>query len=286
MKKANKIITILIALILFFSILMEDETIDDNITEGNLEVHFIDVGQGDSTLIINGEESMLIDGGKNQDAESLVNYIRNQNITKLKYVIGTHPHEDHIGGLDKVIDNFDVEKVIMPNVTATTKTFEDVLDSIMNKGLTITKAKSGDKYDLNGAEIDILGPNSEKYSNLNNYSVVVKLTFGNNSFMFTGDAEELAEKEILEKYAYKLKSDVLKLGHHGSSTSNSEEFLSLVNPEFAVISLGKDNTYGHPHKEVLERVMAKDIHIYRTDEEGTIIVISDGNIITFNNGVK
>lgn len=252
-------------------------------TDGeNLEVHFIDVGQGDAALIKKGNEFMLIDAGRNVDEKLIVDYLKKQKVRKIEYVIGTHPHEDHIGGLDNVIDSFEIGKIIMPNAIATTKTFEDVLDSISKKGLTITKAKSGDIYDFNGASFTILAPNQEEYSNLNNYSVVVKLIYGANSFLFTGDAEAQSEEEILAKDKRLLKSDVLKVGHHGSVTSTTQDFLDAVNPSVAVISLGAENTYGHPHKEISERLESKKIKTYRTDLHGNIIAISDGQSISFN----
>ncbi|MCF0149609.1 MAG: lamin tail domain-containing protein, partial [Clostridium sp.] len=192
-----------------------------------------------------------------------------------------HPHEDHIGGLDDVINNFSIGKVIMPKATTTTKTYEDVLTAIRNKGLTITLPKTGDKYSIGGATFTILAPNSESYDSLNNYSVVVKLTYLNNSFLFTGDAETLSENEMINK-GLDLKADVLKVGHHGSSTSTSQGFLDRVNPKYAVVSVGKDNSYGHPNKTVMDRLQSKNINIYRTDESGTIIATSNGNNITFN----
>ncbi|CAK7045954.1 MBL fold metallo-hydrolase [Tissierella sp.] len=285
MRSIKRVFVVVLAICMIFSLagceyIMESESqasINDN-----LEVHFIDVGQADSILIKKGNESMLIDAGNNADGDLVVNYLQNQNINKLKYVIGTHPHEDHIGGLDDVIDNFEIEKVIMPNAIATTKTFEDVLDSISKKNLSITKPKVGNSYDLNGAEFIILAPNGENYSSLNDYSVVVKLINGNNSFLFTGDAEELSEKEILTNNKRLLKSDVLKVGHHGSVTSTSQDFLDAVNPSAAVISSETGNSYGHPHKEILERLTKKGVDIYRTDSQGTIIMKSDGKTINFN----
>lgn len=281
MKKSKKVLSIILAIILFFAILKSEDILGENNFEGNLEVHFIDVGQGDAILVKSDEEFMLIDAGKNVAGDLVVDYLKGQNVKKLKYVIGTHPHEDHIGGLDDVINAFEVETVIMPNVTHTTKTFEDVLDSIINKGLKITPAKSGEQYHLGESEVLILAPNKAEYDNLNNYSVVTKLTHGNTSFIFTGDAEEISEKEMIEVYKDNLKSDVLKVGHHGSTTSTSQEFLDAVRPKEAVISLGKDNTYGHPHKEIIDRLEANNIIIYRTDLEGTIIAKSDGNSIIF-----
>lgn len=250
-------------------------------TLDNLEVHFIDVGQGDSILIKKGNESMLIDAGDNGKGEIVVNYLNDQNITSLKYVIATHPHADHIGGMADVLNNFDVERIIMPNAINNTKTFENLLDTIADKGLKIREAKSGDRYELNGASFVILAPNAETYQDLNNYSVVVKLTNGNNSYLFTGDAEALSEKEIIDAYNYMIKSDVLKLGHHGSTTSTSEEFFNMVNPKYGVITVGEGNTYGHPHREIIGLLEENQIEIYRTDLHGSIISISDGENIIF-----
>ena len=249
--------------------------------ESNLEVHFIDVGQADSILIKKGNKFMLIDAGNNGDGELVVNYLKEQNVSKLNYVIGTHPHEDHIGGLDDVINSFEIEKVIMPNVISPTNTFEDVLDSISNKGLSITKSKVGDTYDLNGATATILAPNQNEYNDFNNYSIVVKVTNGDNSYLLTGDADALSEKEMVKENKYRLHADVLKLGHHGSSTSTSLEFLNAVNPDFAVISVGVDNKYGHPNLETLDKLGNRGINVLRTDLQGTIVSISDGKTISF-----
>lgn len=252
---------------------------NDNTPSDDLEVHFIDVGQADSILIKAGSDSMLIDAGSNNASDFLVNYIKSQGINKLNYVIGTHPHEDHIGGLDLVIDTFEINKIFMPKQISTTKTFEDVLTSIQNKELKVTSPKVGATYNLGLSEWTILAPYQEKYDNINNSSIVIKLEYGNNSFIFTGDAEEISEIEMLNRGG--LKSEVLKVGHHGSSSSTSLDFLNEVNPDYAVISLGLDNKYGHPHVEVIERLNNKNIEILKTDELGTIIFISDGNNLEY-----
>ncbi|MBN3346578.1 MBL fold metallo-hydrolase [Clostridium botulinum] len=248
---------------------------------GIVTVHYINVGQGDSILIQQDGHNMLIDAGTNTAESTVVNYLKSKGITRLDYIIGTHPHEDHIGGLDKVIDNFTVDKVIMPKVTHTTQTFKDVITSMQNKRLKITISKVGDKYSLGVADFTILAPNNSSYSNLNNYSVVIKLKFGNRSFIFTGDAESLSEGEILAKQL-DISGDVLKLGHHGSRTSTSQNFLDKVNPSYAIISCGKNNKYNHPHQETLNKIKAKNIKVYRTDEVGTIIATSNGSDLNFN----
>ena len=248
-----------------------------------LDVHFIDVGQGDSILAESDGHYMLIDAGENDQAGTVISYLKAQGVTKLDYVIGTHPHSDHIGGLDKVIDTFPVDKVFLPPVEHTTKTFEDVLDSIASRGLKITKPKPGNSYDLGNASFTILSPVKDYGNDLNNWSVGIRLTYGDNSFVMCGDAENQAEEDILNSGAV-LKADVLKAGHHGSSTSTSNAFLKKVSPSWVVIQCGKGNSYGHPHKETMEKLKKAGCQILRTDEEGTITAFSDGKTITWSTG--
>ena len=248
-----------------------------------LAVHFIDVGQGDSILAESDGHYMLIDAGENDQAGTVISYLKAQGVTKLDYVIGTHPHSDHIGGLDKVIDTFPVDKVILPPVEHTTKTFEDVLDSIASRGLKITKPAPGDSYDLGNASFTILSPVKDYGNDLNNWSVGVRLTYGDNSFVMCGDAENQAEEDIIKNGAV-LKADVLKAGHHGSSTSTSDAFLKKVSPSWVVIQCGKGNSYGHPHKETMEKLKKAGCQVLRTDEEGTITAFSDGKTITWSTG--
>ncbi len=242
---------------------------------GNLTVDFIDVGQADSILITNNNESMLIDAGNNEDGEDIVKYLENKGIKKLNYVVGTHPHEDHIGGLDDVINSdIQIENILMPKITTTTKTFEDVLDAIENKGLTVEAPSKGYEFKIGEANCKVMTDSIIDKDNLNISSIVIRLTFGNNSFLFMGDSEEENEKTISWP-----KTDVLKVGHHGSNTSSSEKFLNEVSPKYAVIMAGEGNSYGLPKDEIVKRIESLGTTIYRTDKNGTIEMISDGNEI-------
>lgn len=248
---------------------------------GSLKVHYIDVGQADSILIQQNGQNMLIDAGNNPDGNLVVSYLKNQGVSKLDYVIGTHPHEDHIGGLDVVIKTFSIGQIYMPKATSTTATFKDVVSAISSKGLKIKTPTVGSTINLGDATATILAPNSSGYEDLNNESIVIKLKYGNNSFLFMGDAEDVLENQILAKQL-DIKSDVLKVGHHGSSSSTTSAFLNKVSPKYAVIMVGEGNTYGHPHKSTMDRLKSKEITVYRTDEAGTIVATSDGTKITFN----
>lgn len=244
-----------------------------------LSVHYIDVGQGDSELISCEGHNMLIDAGTPGEAATVENYLRKQGVKTLDYVVGTHPHDDHIGGLSDVIKNYDVKDVILSDVTTTTQSFKRLLRAISSKKLGITKAKAGNTYDLGNAKFTILAPLA-KYDDLNNMSVVIKLTYKSNSFLFTGDASAESERDILANREDP-SADVLKVGHHGSSTATTEEFLTAVHPSMAVISVGKGNSYGLPNKEVVRRLQDNGIKLFRTDYNGTVVILSDGKNLSY-----
>lgn len=290
-KKSIQIITRFGSLVLLavFVLIMNHQSasrkIDDTLAtdngQGIVEVHFIDVGQGDSILIEADESAMLIDAGENNMGTTVVDYLKNHGVDELDYVIGTHPHSDHIGGLDYVINNMTVDQVMMPDVVHTTKTYEDVLDAISNKGLTITAPKVGDEYRLGPASFTIIAPGSSDYEDLNDYSIGIKLTYKNSSFLFAGDAGIHSEEEMLT-CGIDLSADILKISHHGSEYSSGAAFLDAVNPEYAVISVGKDNDYGHPHAQTLQALSDRGIKLYRTDEQSNIVFTTDGITISVN----
>lgn len=250
------------------------------IHDGKMHVYYLDVDQADSIFIAlpNGE-NMLIDAGTGDSGGEIVNTLESMGVAEIDHLIGTHPHSDHIGGMQRVVESFEINNVYMPNAMTDTKTFENLLLAIKDKGNTITTARAGVSVISDGnLQAEFVAPNSEKYEDLNNYSAVMKLTYGETVFLFTGDAEKLSEDEVRTN----IKCDVLKVGHHGSSTSTSRNFLKKTEPEYAIISCGRDNSYGHPHKEIVERLEKAGITIYRTDLNGTIEAVSDGTGIVFN----
>lgn len=290
-KKDKMLYSIVITLIVIAGTFFGKENVETNITNtaifdnmessDEMQVHFIDVGQADSILVKADGEYMLIDAGNNEDGDLVVNYLKQEGVDRLKYVIATHPHEDHIGGMDDVINNFDIDTIFMPDSVHTTKTYEDVLNAIANHNLDITVPTVGDQYEIGGASFVILSPNGdEDEGNLNNVSIGIKLVNGNNSFLMCGDAEEAEEKEILQN-GIDISAQVYKVSHHGSNTATTQEFLDAISPEYAVIECGENNNYGHPHAETLEKLANMGVEVFRTDLNGTIIATSDGNTITW-----
>ena len=281
-KKAQLVITIVFAIIALLSVAFGGES--NKVTTssiGTMKVHYIDVGQGDATLVQVNNENLLIDAGPNSSAKSLVDYLKGIGVSTIDHVIATHPHEDHIGGMDEIFEAFEVENFYSPKVDHTTKTFEKMITAVKNEGLSVTTIKSGDGSKINlgdGTKVEIFSPVDDKYDNLNDYSPIMKITFGDDSFLFTGDAETFVEKQVIAN-GESLDADVVKVGHHGSTTSSSKEFIKEVSPNIAVIPVGEGNDYGHPHKEILDLLENNNIELLRTDLEGTIVLESDGNNI-------
>ena len=242
-----------------------------------LKVHYLDVGQGDSIFIeLPNNETMLIDAAESYQSENIINYLKNLNYQKIDYVIGTHPHTDHIGGLKNIINTFEIGKIYMPKVVSTTKTYESLLMAIKDKNLKINNAKAVTSIiDTDALKINILAPNNSTYTELNNYSVVTKITYGTTKFLFMGDAEKLSENEIKENVT----ADVIKIGHHGSNTSSSIDFIKKVNAKYGIISVGLNNKYNLPKEETITNWEKSGTKIYLTSTNGTIRASSDGTNI-------
>lgn len=285
---------VLIAAVFLYCVYLENDTEDvppaavsSFISEdADLEIHFIDVGQGDCSLIKWNGRAMLIDSGEKEEADTVLDYLKKQKVTRLDYIIVTHPHSDHMGSMSEIISALSVGKVIAPRVsdemTPTSKTYESFLLALRNKALKLTAAKPGTVYTFEDSsedgkkppEFEILAP-LDDYDDLNNYSVVLRLTYGSTAYLFMGDAEKKSEKAILESGA-NVSADVLKVGHHGSSTSTGSGFLEEVSPDICIIQCGAGNTYGHPHKDTVEAIEKAGAKWYSNDRDGTIIVYSDG----------
>lgn len=266
---------------LIFIILLCSCTVPPSSSTQLMEVHFIDVGQGDAILVQVNNKNLLIDSGPKESSSNLFNYLNSLNINKLDYVIATHPHEDHIGNMYSIIKKFDIGELFAPKVTHTSKSFERMVESL------ISKNKKINVFDTNTTSINlgkdihisIYSPSPKDYGdNLNLYSAVFRIQYGSTSFLFTGDSEKNNEEEILNSDS-SIRSNVLKIAHHGSSTSTSQSFFEAVNPEIAIISVGKDNSYNHPNSQILKLTNSLGTKVYRTDKDGTVTLISDGTNI-------
>lgn len=253
--------------------------------EDKLTVCYLDVGQGDSIFLSAGGKNMLIDCGESEETDGVIRFLNEKSVEKLDYIVATHPHSDHMGGMYKIIDKFKVGQVIIPHLDdkdfPTTRYYEKFLDSCDSQDVALSEAKLGKIIELGDAQIEIIAPCSKNYENVNNYSVGLFLTHGENTFIFTGDAEALAEKEMAD--SGKLRhADVYKAGHHGSETSSCAEFMKAISPDYAVISCGEGNSYGHPNKKALKEISKYTDKIYRTDLNGTVTFVSDGKELKTN----
>ena len=297
------IVMFLIAIVLFFILKIDPSLLEDlkmpeynlpeaTFTKGEMSVHFIDVGQGDCTLLrlpLDNEEkykNILIDSGESGNGKKIINYLENLGISTLDALIASHPHSDHIGSMDEIIRRFNIKSFYMPpfpeSLTPITSSYEDMLDELNLKGIKIRELKEGDVLNsltegIACARLSVLAPKEgAEVSDLNNVSLIMKLQFGEVSFLFTGDAEMEEYESIKGKIG---RVDVLKAGHHGASNANGKELLYELRPEYAVISCGKNNDYGHPHNSVLNTFKKIDTEIFRTDLKGTIVIKTDGTKI-------
>ena len=239
-----------------------------------LYVHYIDVGQGDAELVCSNGEYMLIDGGEPSASDTLTDYLSSLGVTRLSYVICTHGHADHCGGLSAVVESFKVDEVFISPYGSDAAAYAEFLDAVRDAGLDAEAPDMGVKYRLGEAQFEFLGP-VEDHKNVNDDSLVLRLVYGDTSFLFTGDMTAKAEKELIND-GVSVRCDVLKVGHHGSSGSSCSQFLYEAQPKIAVISCADGNKYGHPHEETLSRLRDADVTVYRTDVDGSVVIFSDG----------
>lgn len=276
------IIFTLLLLLCFFSSLLTKKFNSYKVNPNLMYVHYINVDQGDAILIQVNNKNLLIDSGPKSHKKQLVKFLNDLNISKLDYVIATHPHEDHIGNMNTVLNSYKVQSFYAPKVYSYTKSFEQMIDSLKSNNLKINPIKRGCNTINLGfkTNVEVFSPINDTYDNENNYSPVIKISFGNNSFLFTGDAEkEIEDKLILLNDD--LKADILKVSHHGSSSSTSDSFLNRVSPKYAIISVGKNNIYDHPNDTIISKLNTYNIDILRTDIQNNITLISDGTNISY-----
>ena len=256
--------------------------------QSNFSVHFIDVGQADAAVVLCDGRAMLIDGGNVADSDLVVAYLADQGVEELDYVVCTHAHEDHVGGLAGALSQYPAGEVLSPVTEYDSQAFGNFLKYTQEQGLSLTVPEPGDTWTVGTAAVTVLGP-VQDYDDTNNTSIVLRVDFGETSFLFTGDMERSAEEDLLESGAW-LEADVLKVGHHGSDTSTSYPFLREVDPDYAVISVGENNDYGHPSEDTLSRLRDDDVTVYRTDLQGDVVCTSDGTSLTFtverNDGIQ
>lgn len=263
-------------------ILFSEDVLSRVLDEGGISIHFIDVGQGDSILIMTPDGNMLIDTGTNSSESVLKSYLLELDIKSFEYLVLTHPHDDHIGGADMIVKEFDVENIIMTDSDEDIEIYLTLLSLIDEYDVNVIEAISGESFSLGELTSTVIAPNKDygEYDEVNSTSVVLKCEFGECSLIFTGDAEADSELEMIEEYGDFLDCDILKLGHHGSKTSSSYEFLEITSPEYAIACCGRDNTYGHPAAEVMYRLNLFKIELLRTDKDGSIVFVCDGEELT------
>ncbi len=279
--KVRNIIFVVVLVIAAASFVYENYIRQPVTVDGEIAVHAIDVGQGDSTLIVAPEGNLLIDAGTNSSESHLLAYLDMQGIETIDYFILTHPHEDHIGGADAVFENYEVKNVVLTFFPSTSNAYDAILDALKENVYTnVIECEAGAEYSLGEMKMKLLGPDPDDLGDdANNSSIITKITYGESSLLFTGDAEYEVEAMLISRWGNELDCDFFKLGHHGSSTSNSDAFMDVVSPYMALVSCGEDNSYGHPHREIVTMLKNRNIEYYRTDKDGSVIFVCDGERI-------
>lgn len=281
MKRKNKLISLFLSLFLLLFTLAPQAALTVNAeTNGEMAVHFLDVGQGNAILVQSGGQNLLYDGGDQNHSDEVVSYLQQQNVQTIDYMISSHYDEDHLGGLVKCLDNFEVEHVLGSDYVHTSDLFNTFMNTATAHAIIVEYPSVGDTYEFGTGSFTVMAPDGIS-QNSNDNSVVIRLVNGNNSFMFMGDAEETSEQDMIST-GMNLDCDVLSLGHHGSSSSTSWDLLEASTPSWAVISCGQDNSYGHPAASTMEKLRDMNVPVYRTDAQGTIIALSDGDTISWN----
>lgn len=281
MKKKDRIKSFMLSLLLAFTLALPGSIVDVEASgQGDMAVHFIDVEQGLAILVQSGGENLLYDGGNRAHADEVVQYLKDQQVDTIDYMISSHYDEDHLGGLVKCLDNFEVEHILGSDYVHTSELFNTFMNTATAHAIIVEYPSVGDTYEFGTGSFTVMAPDGIS-QNSNDNSVVVRLVNGNNSFMFMGDAEETSEQDMIST-GMNLDCDVLSLGHHGSASSTTWDLLEASTPSWAVISCGQDNSYGHPAAETMGKLKDMDIPVFRTDDQGTIIALSDGNVISWN----
>lgn len=281
MKKQNRFVTFILSVLLALTLVLPGSAVTAKADgQGNMAVHFIDVGQGLAILVQSGGENLLYDGGNRSHADEVVQYLKNQQVETINYMISSHYDEDHLGGLVKCLDNFEVDHVLGSDYVHTSDLFNTFMNTATAHAIIVEYPSVGDTYEFGTGSFTVMAPDGIS-QNSNDNSVVIRLVNGNNSFMFMGDAEETSEQDMIST-GMNLDCDVLSLGHHGSASSTSWDLLEAASPSWAVISCGLNNSYGHPAAETMGKLSDMDIPIFRTDDQGTVIALSDGNTISWN----
>lgn len=281
MKKQNRFVTFILSVLLALTLVLPGSAVTAKADgQGNMAVHFIDVGQGLAILVQSGGENLLYDGGNRSHADEVVQYLKNQQIETINYMISSHYDEDHLGGLVKCLDNFEVDHVLGSDYVHTSDLFNTFMNTATAHAIIVEYPSVGDTYEFGTGSFTVMAPDGIS-QNSNDNSVVIRLVNGNNSFMFMGDAEETSEQDMIST-GMNLDCDVLSLGHHGSASSTSWDLLEAASPSWAVISCGLNNSYGHPAAETMGKLSDMDIPVFRTDDQGTVIALSDGNTISWN----